>query len=643
MKLPSMLIFMMLICSPVLSYAEDAEEGSEMVQGSLELTDEKMELVLEESGVLDKFEACKTKLGSKTLDGNVSDCLWNGIKDANGAKIDGFGLEDEEKEKVAKRLDDLNSTNPGDNNKDRYESLETGFLKEAKKDPAFTAFQDFMKEKLEKLIYGEAQNGKLSGADHMVFHDIYKSQLSKNVIAAMSSYCLDADAKDSFLITESKIKDNQKANIKLLSDTTQIQADPKNPQKTQPIAQVNFNKCISSLKDICYTTGDYEPIFSDRRLAELKAELKKLNDQGASKVQKQVIQRSIDRINGPYAFSQTRSCNVVTYIKQLKQNIAAINDLTKKVKDLGLEKSGSGFQMGDAKRRQQVAVYGGEKNEAITSITSKEFAEESGFKAAAEEEAKEFEKCMKKDANGVMVVADEDLCKNYLNKDKEEAQKLIAEADLRGRALEKKIKDNLEQNGEKGVTTYLTDQGYTEDQIQKMLNDPAVAGTLEAQITKRYEAEREAYIATVRDRIKSKTIEEDDKSISQSADSKSKLEKIGTELTEKTDKYTKLIHFNNIVSGFLETKDTDGNLGKNTNAMAMELESNGYDPDAPAPGSGGRATASNGAETHAANIKKALEGNGFKAEVDESKTNSLETDQIIKIFEYDGVKQEENN
>ncbi|MBK25156.1 MAG: hypothetical protein CME70_14275 [Halobacteriovorax sp.] len=599
--------------TPASSGADGAPSSGEAIQGSLEFNENRLELILESGAAKEKYDQCKELIGTKKLTSAVSDCLWEGKVPGETSPNPAYALTEEEKGKVTEALEAVGENYAGDTpdmNKDKFESLDSGFLKEAKKDPAFKKLNEFLTAKLKKEIYGEAEKGKLKVADHMVYHELYKSQLSKNVIQAISSYCLDADVDNNYLVPMDKddLKKLRKKNIERLGK------QDVDPETNEPLAQKHFNKCMGNLKHICYGTG-----------------LARIEEDGKDKF---VSYSKLDDSN--YPDSKTRACNVVTYMKQIKQNIIALDGIKKKMDDLGIER-GKAVRLG-LDQGQELQEYDSNKNEQITTLTSKELVEDSGFKEANDEKKNEFEKCLNEEGE----IQDESLCEKFVStsaSEREEAAKLLAEAELRSRGQKKRIEDKVQD--EEGVTKYLTDQGYTEEEISQMKNDPDIVDKLVGEINQRFDAEREAYIKSIREKLKGKVAEETEKDGVKSLDTKAKLNEIKDELTSRTERYTELIHFNNIVSGFIETQDDEGNSGSNTTGMALELKGSAYgagNGDDRGPASGGTG---NDPAAHVKAIEEALSTNGISPEIQET-TNIIKQGDINKILEYDSAPKEEN-
>lgn len=612
MRLSSLILFTSITLS-LGAFAENAipvggapsEAGENLgAEGSIGLTQENLEFILESSDVKGKFEACKTEAGADTLTEAVSTCLW--VKDPNKPNL---ALTDDEQKAVVKQIDNLGGQTGAnaDSSLGKFESLDNGFLKQVNKEPSFKRLQEHMTKKLQETIYGDQKEKGLIVADHTTFHKLYKSQLTKNVIQAMSSYCLDAKPGD-YLIDDQKLETQRKANITLLSSSnvTNVFIDPNDTslgKEDQLDSEAAFNGCIRALPKVCYTTG-----------------VTYLDHSNETDPRKKAI----------YEYSKKRACNVVTYIKQLKQNIIAVNDIETKLDALKKD-SPAGFGAGAVTNLKK--TYIADDNESLTVMSSKEFVEESGFKDAVDSEVAAFEKCYKdadeNDGNPGDVV-DPEACKKYLSDEKEKNTKLIAEADLRSRALEKKMDDTFADDKDKGVRTYLKDQAFSEKEIEALIAKKSI-DQLAIDIKNRYRAERESYIKNLAEKIQEKTKKEDSISATGNID---RLDDIRKELTTKTTRYTELVHFTNVVSGYLKVTGGASESGRNTTSLAIELGNSSYDPTGGS-SSAGRTTASSGADAHTEAVKAAAGVIGVKPVIEENKDSSISAKSINDILTYE--------
>jgi hypothetical protein len=128
------------------------------------------------------------------------------------------------------------------------------------------------------------------------------------------------------------------------------------------------------------------------------------------------------------------------------------------------------------------------------------------------------------------------------------------------------------------VSDYLKEQGYSEDQIKEMIEKDIEK--LKEQIANRYAQEREAIVKKLNEKLKSKTIDTSAEDVK--AAKETKIDELASELEGKPEELKQLIHYNNIVTGFLKIaeqdagdkkKDKNSKQEDNTISIARELES----------------------------------------------------------------------
>ena len=223
----------------------------------------------------------------------------------------------------------------------------------------------------------------------------------------------------------------------------------------------------------------------------------------------------------------------------------------------------------------------GKSLDDLTTITSNEFASKTGYNDSIEDMKKKLEQCMqdKSEAN----------CREILGFDeqKEELEKASAEYKTRTQLMKEKI-ENMD---EEQIVNYLKDEGRTDDEIQEiLLNNQQDLSKLAKDIAAKYEKEKNAIIDQLNQQINGRTIASKDLEDSdQAASIDAKLSTISQELSARTDEYKQLIHFNNIVSGYLELKDEQGeSAGHNTASIERELADSAFDDsNTRSPASGG--------------------------------------------------------
>ena len=437
--------------------------------------------------VAQAYEDCQQ--GGPQNSQKMDECIWNRIKGHS-----------EVKEKIEKIQ-----------NPERFESIPLATLRQAR-DPAMEKLQQYLSKRLEEAIYGEVQkDGKKMR--RMVAHDrflkLYKSQIGKNIILTLSSYCLDTDPNSSKHLIPKDKDAREKARKDNIERLGRFNASREN------MANSRWVECVQEIQNIC----------------------------------------SKDNINSKYEGSRQRACVVTDYVKAARQNLIILATIEKAWDNVKKEKKGGRFIV------ENIVEYDGKKDDDLTSISSNELLNTSGFKEANENLAKNLEeRCLKG--------GEEDECAQYISQNKEELEKLLGEYRLRSFLVQKKVEDMKKED----IENYLKDEGYSEEQIALKLQDE---DAIKEQITKNYRERREKLIAHLQSKIIESSVE---KGTNFDA-SKRKLEAIHQELLARPERYKQLVHFNNIVSGYLsfESSETQKNQERrNIQSIVRELKDSAY-------------------------------------------------------------------
>lgn len=475
-------------------------------------------------------------------DNKLSTCLWNKIQADTGTK-----------EKVMQ----LVNQQSGSEGSGRYRTT----MDTTKKQSAgLKALKEFFQKRLEEALYGEYDSNKERFekiADQRTFFELYKTQLGKNIIASMTSYCIDSSrypmasgsgqmALPLISANKTDAKKDRDENLKSLNNF--------NGQDIE--ASKIWSQCITSITKIC-------AIGNNNNRSEYKvidpntgATSQKLSYKDALNACKK--RRPGDKANAEEACieivdnSNARACNVTQYIELAKQSILATDKIVDKMdKKPGMD----GIQ--------NVEFYSSSKNgnesiDALTTISSGEALE--ALSEGHQQDVAEMEKCFKDGA-----IVDEESCAKYLSSDKEGQYALLGELKIQQEITLEKL-DNIEDNPEE-VAKLLIEEGYSEEQAEALA---AVAGVKE-QIKSRYDAKKDAILESLRKEIEAHTTTGDE--FDAVADS-GKIREIADEINNRPESFSKLVHYNNIVSSFLKVTSTDegGNEVQNTNTAALSAE-----------------------------------------------------------------------
>ncbi|CBW26555.1 conserved hypothetical protein [Halobacteriovorax marinus SJ] len=545
---------------------------------------DQLEKLLEIPEVGQIYEKCNQVKANVDPNLDVSKCIWEG-DNANGIT----GVKDQEgiKEKITSSLSELD-----DKKNTKYESVNV--LPTNKKiSNAQKKLEEYYYKSMKEKIFGEGESMKNSDGtfkviDHSRFNSIYQNQLTNNILTAISSFCIEAKmmgtGENAFPLlsnTQSKRESQRKENIKKLGDKG-------NGEKSgAQIQSESWQSCFINAQYVCHggtkttknkETGDYDKITA-KSVFGYKEDCSSISDTDKKK--------KCEETKKDYNYSKGRACELTNYLKVARQNLKAVEKIDQGYQEIaktgGLAVAATGEKL-NPNQNLIKNVSTDDKLDEITAVTSNEFVNDSKFSEGVNEDLAELESCIAKDPDtGEYILAPnaQESCKKYLNTNREEVDRIKSEYALRLRGLSEKA--NLidkESDDTKGVESFLKDQGYTEDQIGQTIEANTDIKKLKAQIIARYENEKEALIESMNKRME-ETASTNNGVIDTSAGSKDikKLEKIHKELSSKTEQYAQLIHFNNIVAGFLEVGEDQENARRNTASISREVENSAFSED----------------------------------------------------------------
>ena len=510
-------------------YTTYGAEDSGVFQGDLQ------EKLLENTEVKTAFDLCKSKnicpnydcsLSSNPHYNSFDDCVWNNLSKST---------QDNLSDVFAKQ----NKT-----------STAAPAVLPQHDDPAIKKLHDYLSKRLEEALYGavkEEGNKRKRVVNHITFIHLYESQVSKNVILALSSYCLDAYSDNNttqdeykYLIpaSENKVKDNRKKNIDKLSQFHTD--DDNNAVKTSTRAKTHWKGCIQAVQHICHKNSS-----KYTELAKLDDTPIDLKDESSS------YKSLIDN-------SSKRACAVNDYIKKSRSKLlylAEVKNIYEKVqkKSRNITDSNPEFYSG---RGDQKSI------DEITTLSSNELINTSGFKSENEQMVKEFKNNCDPDKTHKDQRSDAE-CAKYISKNKEEHEKALDEYRIRSLATQKKIEKIKDK---KEVVEYLKQEGYGEEKIKKLTNDQNIE-SIKKQIRDHYTQERKQIIQTLTDKIKNRSVKKAER-----ASDASGIDEIYNELKQRSEHYEQLVHFNNIVSGYLTISNSESDkITRNTKSIEIEI------------------------------------------------------------------------
>ncbi len=561
-----------------------------------------------------QHQACQSarEKSNAPQDFNMGECLWNG-SDSNQIPP----LPESVQEKVIAKIEVQSDPSPGPKKtlNSQYESVGLSPSK-LRTNKTMRQLQNYLHERLKQLMFDDDKSKVQAAQDHKIWHELYTSQLGRNIINVTSSFCLESESQPVYtknsngLCTQSskiwfnnKPKDPnvRKKNIEKLSQSN---------GGTKTKGHTHFNQCLSSLSLICGKEGIYSEN-SDKANAYTGQDE---NGKCTKNLHKEVTKSTY-----------TNACLVIKYLKTSKQAMIQMKDINQGWKRLRNEQE-QGFAIASA----QKADF---KKDDIINIASGEIAEGKtkdgqDLQSAANEEKSLLEKCAQE------YDSMKNTCDKYLM-DKEENFQQLDEYSLRKYAMSAKIKRDLKNDPDgTHLKKMLLEDGVTEENIEKILaQDEEKIKNLKNKITNRYEKERDALIQAMQEKFNGKTLLDEEKSDPNKA--KQKFEGLKKEAEEKPEYYAQTIHYSNVVSAYLELRDGDKTVGQNTAALDAELKKSVFDTSNPrAPAS----SATNGVQSsYFEDLKKAREetvessGSGY---AEGYETGGVSIDTINTILNY---------
>ncbi len=471
----------------------------------------------------------------------LSTCLWNGIQ--ADSKIH---------DEVKKLVDDQS----GKDGTGRFRNT-----METKKNSSkgVLALKKFYEERLQEALYGEydPERGKFKKlATQKTFFELYKTQLGKNIIASLTNYCIDAGTYSSNFplvhYDSTAVKADQNDNITKLNQVT---------SSGELQASAHWTSCIGKIAQVCYagasaTAPAYKQIDP--------------NDPSNTKIiTYSEIKTSCETTYVPTASGATaatecpkiiqesnkRSCAVMQYIELAKQSLIKTDGILSEFD-----------KMNNVQGLADVEIYDPTKNnkeslDALTTLSSGD-----ALKALAEgqqEDIAKIEECYKDGA-----IVNSDKCSVYLSSDGQEQYALLGELKIQQEATLEKLRD-IDESNEDEIAKILLEEGYSPDEAKQL----ATVNGIKDQIAARFQAKKDAILKSLADEIQAHTTKGD--SFDETVDT-GNIASIADEIKTRPENFSKLVHFNNIVSSYLSIRgqDEDGNSveKQNTAALAAEME-----------------------------------------------------------------------
>jgi hypothetical protein len=542
-----------LIQITLLSYSSFAADEKEEAFGVVKQNEQDtLESVLEIEGVADHVATCEQEEDPKDRV-KVMDCLWK--------KIEGTSLEKEVTDQLKFK------DQQGDKkNQSQFSALE-GNSAIQKNDKALAKLEDFLQDRLTEELYGKDYLSKKNSrdvpkkfVDHQFYTDLFRSQLGKNAVTSITSYCLDSHPGTPLIAKKSDIKDIRAENLKSLSE------------KSDQIFSTFF-ACMGMIAKTCECLDDQGTYsISSTQKGTCKEEpdpnkrIPPPNTTKNSSTDKHTFSVNINGVSKSKEYdleeSRNRSCEVTRYLRKLRGSITQVEAIQEQFRERA--KSGVSYNLSNY---QQVTDQE-KKSNNIINIGSSEIYDVSGIKDLAKEEAELLEKC-----KGSEYQSNAEICDQY-SIDEEESNKIFDEFSLRQDIIHKKIKDAVETEDDDQLAILLKEEGYNKEEVEKMLEgtDEEIKEKMTS-IRNRFKKEKEALKNRLNKKLKKITRIKDDSGNIKMEGIKEHIE----DIKSRPERFRDLAHYTNVVYSQLEVRDSDDKkVGKNTEALKRELKFNSF-------------------------------------------------------------------
>lgn len=523
---------------------------------------------------------------------DLGDCIWGHISEADRGDINQF-LETQEQER---------------NSKVGYDGKDLG-TEGVQITEEMKALQAAMVKKIEEGTYGTGEKKNVVGHEH--YYAMAKNAYGKNLVQAGTYFCMNT-RRDSihyiFDDSPSELEEgddpNDPNNANKLSAQDKWMKELKgDPKQASQLAQV----CMTHIQDICYDNYtdqfirqvkesglDASPYESLRRSGGDDHQFsfkKRGNDPGDKDVanatsngdqycthlarenQQSPLEPIVNsKCSDDFAKTRRVACTVARQMKENRASIQAIDKITAQFEKIaqggatGIVMQQEGSQEEQLQRFNPDAQNGTSINH-LTTFSTKELIDDSEYTAKIEAKQDRFNDCWDAEKNELK---NTDSCEEFVNTDKAERERMIAEFVLRRRTLEVKMAEDFED--EQKLEQAILEQGYSKEEAADLM---AIEDGkfIKEQLRKRFAAESDALHNQLLEKMRKDTIKGSE--ISKTDDQKL-LDDISKDLSSNVNRMRQLIRFNNVVSGYFQIGTGDD---ARSNLVPLETELTSIDDE----------------------------------------------------------------
>lgn len=557
------------------SFAED-EKVNQLVEDKEGDTLEKITEQVE--GVQGRITRCKNPANNNDGHGSLDECIWNGLTEEQQRSV----MEALENYKVgAGRENGGTSTASSDDPENKDYNYNLGNFK-VKKSKSVAKLEEYLQKKLTEALMGQEEQGKINVVDdHTRFYRVWKSQLGKNLITQLSSYCI-YSRPDTGEVPDAPSNPNDKdldrkylytVNIKNLTVLNSA-GGTQTPESFK-----GFNRCITNISNKCLGISIPPAPQGEAPFNMPSTDQEKITeiDKHTGLMDKKLIIPS--------------ACELNRYMTGVKKTL---KEMEKLVEEVGSREEGRTFAANNIKTNREFTTN------QFTNIGSKELIEGEGndYKKAVEDEVAQMEAC---EQSGTP----DQTCSEYFS-NKEDNEKIADEFLIRNIALKNKLKkeltgDNVDVEME-DLQKFFTQKGMKEENFNKLVEQKEQEELRKPEgqrrpkkkiikdlINEYFDKEKTALHKSLQDRLQATELSTaTDQNPDPAQANVNKIKAIKASIAQSPEDLATIYHYSNIVSSFLEVSGDDGESSRNTASLAAELQNNFFDTD----GTGGRGVAS---------------------------------------------------
>ncbi len=471
------------------------------------------------------------------------------------------------------------------------------------RDAEIEVIGQFFGERLREALFGQGKDSdkRIHVVDHSQFYELYKTQISKNVIEIISSFCIEAiplnlDYDKAGGYTTFYRPESPEKRAEIRAKYIQLMQVPSGNQSNmaydlwglcarniQPICEGRLIRSQNELDDDQVETlkrslGDHfyighnteedkqtlllttraQPLSTGELLGNITPESAFNGILTSSNI-------NLSNSNDEYRVNtRNMACAVASHLDASKRNIAGVNSIQARFRDFQKENCttpscGSLRAVADWGNSD---VFVADQNKgtdfnSLTTMTSKDTVSEK-YVENVEKRRELMNECLEN--------RDRQACAHFLRPGQKDLNKEIDELELRSIAMGEKIKEIDEDEAE--LRKYLEEEGFSDNDIERFLSDPE---KIQERITARYESMRQSLIENLR--LEAQTRTRSDDIDFNNSEQMSSLETIQRELEHKVNQTRDIVHFNNIISGYLTlTNRESSESSRNTASLFAELD-----------------------------------------------------------------------